>query len=602
MIRKTKKIIQLLVVASALGGGVAFAQETIPIEDIKPGMTGYGLTVFSGFKIERFKVRVIDVLKNFLPNQDVFLVRVDHPVLRKTGVVGGMSGSPIYLKGKLAGALGYGWRFSKEPIAGITPIKDMLALTRRKTRGPANAAFASAGPTQQALQRLARRRGPIRASDPLRWWRLPFPALARPADRMLVRASVPLSAAGFGGEAMTLLRNTFSAHGLEPMQGGGTGQAMGPTRFEPGSAVGIQMVSGDLSLTGTGTVTWVGKNQALGFGHRMFNAGEIYLQAVTARVNHTLASLARSFKIASPARPMGSLVQDRQAGILVDTSRKIPTVPMSVTMRSQGKKQVFRARVAHHRILTPGLALSVFSSALTDALADVTHATVKITTRIVLKGYPPLSIEDHLYASTGIRLVAVLFASGPRQLRHVMENPFEPVRLERVDMDVDVRFKHEMVQITGLRVSSSLVDPGDRINVYVTFRPFDGPEITRAYPITIPRSMAGSLLSLEAASGKLVRPDQADPENLAQLLRNIQESYPARSLVISLKTPTEGVAVRGRVIRDLPTSIVDTLNTGTNARSAKRFMTVLRRVHGTTKVVSGGKMLRIRVRPNEVNP
>lgn len=609
MTKKLKKICQLLVIAALLGGGSLSAQQTIPIERIKPGMTGYGLTVFSGFKIERFKVRVIDVLKNFLPGQDLFLVRVDHPVLRKTGVVGGMSGSPIYIQGKLAGALAYGWRFSKEPIAGITPIKDMLALLKRKPRGPSHAGFAWApspspggagapdGRKGRSSRRLARLQ---RESDPFALWRLPFPAVQGPVNSMLMRASVPLNAAGFGGESMTLLRKAFSGHGMEPVQGGGTGSAAGPTAFVPGGAVGIQMVSGDMSLTGTGTVTWVGKKRVLGFGHRMFNAGEIYLRAVSARINHTLASVARSFKISSPARVLGSLVQDRQAGILVDTSRRIPDVPVTVTMRFQGEKRVFRARVAHHRLLTPTLVTSVFASALSKSLADVAHATVKVTTRFTVKGHGQVSVEDHLYASSGVRLAAVLFASGPRELRKVMDNDFKPTEIQRVDLEADVAFKNDVVEVSGLSVSSSYVDPGDRINVHVTYRPFNGREFTKAYPLTIPRSMGGTVLSLEVASGSKVRPEQAAPENLGQLLHNIQERYPARSLVISLKTPTEGLMMRGQVIRDLPTSIVDTLDTGTRVRAEKRFQTVLRKVHGTSRLVSGIKKIRIRVRPDEV--
>jgi hypothetical protein len=269
-------------------------------------------------------------------------------------------------------------------------------------------------------------------------------------------------------------------------------------------------------------------------------------------------------------------------------------------MRFQGEKRVFRTRVAHHRLLTPTLTTSVFASAISKSLADVAHATIKVTTRFTVKGYKQVSIEDHLYASSGVRLAAVLFASGPRMLRKVMDNEFQPTEIQRVDITVEARFKNEVVDITGLSVSSSHVDPGDRINVYVTFRPFNGREFTKAYPLTIPRSMGGTVLSLEAATGSKVSPDQAPPENLGQLLHNIQERYPARSLVISLKTPTEGLMVRGHVIRDLPTSIVDTLDTGTRVRSEKRFQTVLHKVHGTTRVVSGIKKIRIRVRPDEV--
>jgi hypothetical protein len=560
-------------------------------------MTGYGLTVFSGFKVERFSVRVIDVLENFLPKQDLFLVRVDHPVLRKTNVVGGMSGSPIYLQGKLAGALAYGWRFSKEPIAGITPIANMLDLLKRKPRGPSKAGYASApmSSTRHGRTRMARIIG--RLDGRRAWWKLPFARAPRGSTASLAPVAVPLNVAGFSRDAMPLLRDAFADYGFEPVQGGGTGRAQGPARYQTGGSVGVRLVSGDMALTGTGTVTWTdpGGRRVLGFGHRMFNAGEIYLPAVTARVNHTLASVSRSFKLSSPAREIGSLVQDRQAGILVDTGKKIGTVPMSVTMRFQGRKRTFKARLARHRLLTPTLASTVLSSAISEAVPDVANVTMQVITRFTVRGYPQVTLKDHLFADTGARIAAVLFSRGISALRKVLNNPFAPAHVERLDMDVAVKFAREVVQIKGLRTSSSRVEPGSRINLVVSFKPFAGKEFTKTYPVTIPRSLAGSLLKVEAASGKLVTPDRAPPQDLRQFLEDLDLRYPARSVVLSLSTPTQGVKLHGKVIKDLPTSVIDALNTGTQVRDGAIFQTVSRDVHGTRSLITGKKSLRIRV-------
>ncbi len=581
---------------------------TIPIEQIKPGMTGYGLTVFYGFKVERFKVRVVSVLKNFLPKQDLFLVYVDHPRVRKTGVLGGMSGSPIYIQGKLAGALAYGWRFSKEPVAGITPIANMFKLLKRKPRGPAKTGYGSRiegsrieGRRSDAVDRLARLTGLRRD----RWWKLPF-SQPRPRPRtMLTKVAVPLNVAGFGTETLPMLREAFASYGFEPVQGGGTGKAEGPSTYEAGGAVGVQLVAGDMAMVGTGTVTWAGVRRILGFGHRMFNAGEIYIPAVTARINHTLASVARSFKLSSPARVVGALVQDRQAGILVDTKLKIGTVPMTVTMRTTegGKavKRVFRAQLARHRLLTPTLAATVLSSAIAEAIPDVAHATMKVTSRVTVKGHPQIKLVDHLYAASGARMAVVLFSRGVRAVRSVLNNPFAPAHVQRVDFDVQVDYSRDVVTITGVRVSSSEVDPGDRINLVVTFRPYSGHEFTKTYPLKIPRSISGALLKVEVASGGLVRPERATPQNLRQYLKQLKLGYSARSVVISLYTPTQGVKLRGRVIKDLPTSVIDALNTGTHVRKGKLFSTAVRQVYGTRRVITGKNQIRLRVR-SEVTP
>ena len=593
---KTARIRTLLVVCLlGIGGAAAAAPpDTIPVERIRPGMKGYGLTVFYGFKVERFNVEVIDIIKNFLPNQDLILARIDHPVLRHTGVVGGMSGSPIYFEGKIAGALAYGWRFAKDPICGITPIKNMLDLTTRKLRGPSpwSAPGGAKVADRATLSSLARME---------RWWKLPFGRAARPSSsEYLVPVAMPLHTAGFTPEAAVELRKAFASFGFEPVQGGGTGSAEGPDKAAPGGAIGVQLVKGDMSMVGTGTATWVSGNKVLAFGHRMFNAGEIYLPAVGARIHHMLANVSRSFKIASPTREMGSLVQDRQAAIMIDTSRRIGTVPMSIATHMGGDKRVFHAELARHRLLTGQLASSVMMSALTESLPDVDLATFKISTRLALRGHRSLQFDDYLFSPGGIALTAALFGRGLRALREVLTNDFEPVYIERIDLDLDVKFGNDVLEVNTLSMGSTTVDPGSRVTLQVGFRPFAGRDFTRSYTVEIPQSLAGSVLLIEAASGAHVQPDRAAPENLDQMLDVLQDSYPARSLVISVGTPFEGLKLRGQVIRDLPPSVLDSFNTAAVIRNDQTFHPVLRKVHHTQRVISGRKSIRIRVR-SEVN-
>ena len=273
--------------------------------------------------------------------------------------------------------------------------------------------------------------------------------------------ALPLHTAGFTPEAAAELRKAFASFGFEPVQGGGTGRAdEGPDRIVPGAAIGVQLVKGDMSMVGTGTATWADGKRILAFGHRMFNAGEIYLPAVGARVHHTLANVSRSFKIASPTREVGSLIQDRQAGILVDTSRHVGAVPMTITTRVGGDKRVFRVEVARHRLLTATLVNSVLTNALGESLPDVDTATFKLSTRLALKGHRPLQVEDYLFSPGGIAMTAALFSKGLRALREVMHNDFEPVFVERLDLDVDVKFGNEVVEINTLSMRSTTRRPG----------------------------------------------------------------------------------------------------------------------------------------------
>lgn len=585
-----------LIVALLLAARQAVAAPaTVGVSDVKRGQRGYGLTVFRGYKIERFEVEVIDVLRKFLPKQDLILMRGKHPVLDHAGVLGGMSGSPIYIGGRLAGALAYGWRFSKDAIFGVTPIRSMLPLLQRPLRGPDKLAAVRSRSRARGVRTL-RALAEASAWRRDRWWRIAPPRKRDRDPRVLLQpVAVPLNVAGVSRQALPLVRDAFAAYGFEPVQGGGTGKAEGPTSFHPGSAIGVQMVRGDISMTGTGTVTQVQGKKLIAFGHSMFNAGEIYLPVVSSKINHPVASVARSFKLSSPARELGRLAQDRQPGIMVETGRRIPTVPMTLTLRNGKRRALYRVELAQHRLLTPALVRTVTASAVKEAMADVAKATFSVKTRFALRGYRPVVIKEDSYASGGLR-TGIFFTRGLRSLRALMNNEFAPAELERIDVAIDVTYGVTPVEIVGARLDSNVVEAGERLRVRVTFRPFGGKEFTKSYPLVIPRSLAGSILKLEIAGGRHVKPERAPPQNLAQLLRYIEQDYPARSVILSLYTPTHGIHLRGRTIRELPFSILDSLRTGAQTREEKVFRTASRAVHRTSRLVAGKKEIRIRVR------
>src|SRR5262249_47190351 len=253
-----------------------------------------------------FNVRVIGVLHKFVPMEDIILINSDDPRLKYSGGVAGMSGSPIFLEGKLAGAFAYGFQFAKDPIAGVTPIEYMLKEVKRPRGAPdgmTGTARSDAPPAQQRADNDAVRRmlaEAAAAQEP--WWRKLLPAAPRapygadPATQ-LVRSAVPLAAAGFDARALADLDTAFQPYGMVPMMGAGGGRdpdAQGPYDFRMGESIGVELVRGDMSIVGGGTVTWVdGKNLA-GFGHPMFGAGEIYLPVVTEKVHGFLASVSRS--------------------------------------------------------------------------------------------------------------------------------------------------------------------------------------------------------------------------------------------------------------------------------------------------------------------
>ena len=584
----------------------------MPLSEIRAGMKGYGLTVFQGLKPERFDIRVISVLHNFLPKQDIILVQSDDPRLIHSGIVAGMSGSPIYIEGRLAGALSYGWHFAKDPIAGVTPIESMEAELKRPLRGRLSTPVAEAAnePRHQpradgrrslddviasrheANDRLASR-APLLA-------RLPLPPLPEGGEPRLVRASVPLSLAGFGAAAFAELTHALEPFHVVPLQGaGGSGRpnAAGPNRFEDGGSIAVELIRGDVSAAGTGTVTRVEGDKVLAFGHPMFNVGEIYLPIASAEIHTFMSALSSSFKMASPLKELGSLIQDRQSGIIGDTSQRADMIPVHVRVGGPNRAvEDFHFEVVRHRFLTPMLASTVVANAAQNAASDVADATITVRSNLAVRGYKPLEVTDQIYSPDGVSPRTLASATGLKAIGDILFNPFAPANLDKIDIDVDVDYKADVAEIVGLSLNSDELSPGSRPNLYVTLRPYAGQEYVKAIPFDVPRALAGQTVKVVVTAGNLAKPDVAPPENLGGLIDNLRKSYAASSIVVGLETPDEGVTLRGSVIPDLPGSVIDTLRPGASTRRADTFKRASRFIVPMHGIMQGKQEITIHVK------
>ncbi len=596
------------------------ATPIIPVREVRAGMTGYGLTVFKGTHPERFAVRVIGVLRNFLPQLDLILIDSDDPRLLHSGIAAGMSGSPIYIEGKLAGALAYGWQFGKDPVAGVTPIERMLSDMRRPLRGqPAAPLIAADGPAadwppgagaererfvaplprRELLRALAGGEAPAATLDSALHRLTPASLLPEPR---LVRASVPLSVAGLSERALDGLREALSPYQVRPLQAGGAGvsNAKGPDRFEPGGSLGVQLIRGDISATGVGTVTYVDGEKVMGFGHPMLGdggAGEVLFPIATAEVVTILSSLSSSFKMATPLTTLGSLLLDRETGVVGEVHKQAPMVPVQVTVQIPGQSdRVFSTEVASHRFLTPLLAASVASSSIQSAAPDVSDVTVRVQSRLGLRGFAPLLQTDTLYSPGGVTPRLLQSSSGMRHLPELLFNPFGPTRVERLDLTVAVEYKSEVAEIIGLSLVSDELEPDTRPSLYVTLRPYSGAPQVRAVPFEVPRGLAGQTLKIEASAGHLVKPEIAPPESLTDLVENLRKGYAARQLVVTLTTTEEGVSHRGRLIPSLPASVIATLRPGSTTRRGEVYKRLTRFAVDVGTVLVGTKELTVQVK------
>jgi hypothetical protein len=407
---------------------------------------------------------------------------------------------------------------------------------------------------------------------------------------------------GLSERALDGLRDALSPYQLRAMQAGGAGapDQKGPDHFEPGGALGVQLIRGDISATGVGTVTYVDGDKVMAFGHPMLGdggAGEVYFPIATASVTAIMASLMTSFKMSSPLKTLGSLVLDRETGIVGDLSKHAAMVPVQITVQTPGQSdRVFATEVASHRFLTPALIGSVAASAIQASVPDISEVSVRVQSRLGLRGFEPLVQTDTMFSPGGMSAKLLQASSGLRQLQELLFNPFGPTRIERLDLNLSVEFRSDVAEIVGLSLVSDELEPDTRPSLYVTLRPYSGAPTVRAVPFEVPRSLAGQTLKIEASAGNLVKAEVAPPESLADLVDNLRKGFASRQLVVTLTTSDEGITHRGRIVPSLPASVIATLRPGSTTRRGEVQKRLARFAVDVGTILVGSKDLTVQVK------
>ena len=575
-------------------------------------MKGYGLSVFQGTEPERFEIEVIDVLRDFRPGQDLILIRTPHPLLDRARGVAGMSGSPIYIDGRLAGAYAYGWPYGSDPVVGVTPIANMRAELARPVSPDL---FPGAKPAPSPPQALSP------ADSKARFAGLPpytgeesVSALStlqavRDVQRRsheplgLKAASTPIMLGGLTDSVARMLGSELETLGFVPTQAGvgGGAETQGLAEpFEPGDAIAVELARGDISITGVGTVTHVGPDgRVLAFGHPMLNAGPIGLPTATARVLHVLVSEQRSFKIAEAMHPLGTLVHDRQPAIVIDTNLQPARIPVRVRVRGAegAPKTEWNVEVASHRLVTPVITYAVITNALKSTVGDVADVIFRAKSTIGIEGHESVSFEEQGFSPAG---AASPTALSQLRMFGLMEaafaNPFETSRITSVDLEIDVEFSREVFQIADISVPRDEVDPGEQLTVYVRLRRVDHPDVLRAIQVRIPESAAGKKVQLDVASGDQVKIEAPRPASFDDLIEQAKTYYPATSLVASLRMPSRGLRFQGHVVDSLPPSALNTLQLVSTSEDSRPFVTQNRAAIELPEVVVGKATLALTVR------
>jgi len=602
-------------VATGLGGATLFfaagftpaALQTMSSSEVRAGMRGYGLSVFRGTEPERFDVEVIDVLENFRPDQDLVLIKTPHPLLDHAGSVAGMSGSPIYLEGRLIGAYAYGWAFGKDPIAGVTPIANMLKELDRPLLRPGSP-LATPLPVAKTLTRRptqARPRGSYLGGQR----RDAFWALSRYAEQHprgsseLVPVATPLLVGGLPARAAALLRERFAPLGLEVLEAAGGGgkreRKATPAGYVNGGSLAVTLLRGDIQATAVGTVTYVDGQRAVAFGHPMLDAGELALPTATARILHVLASERSSFKIAEALTPLGSLVHDRQSAVVVDTKERPRTIPVDIVLRGLAgmPRERWHVEAADHRLLTSSLVMTALASALGATANDAAEMMFRAESVVTLKNHGPQRVIDEGFAASGIgQPLALSRLRLFDLLEAAYDNPFGRAEVEHIAVTLDLRFGHEVSEIVGAQLARDELDPGEPARIVLTLRPFAQATEQRVIEVPLPATLAGEHLELEIVGGDRVQIEQLLPESLDDVLALVRSGLPSTSLAVVVERKSRGLSLAGHVVKDLPGSALNALATTHDTARSASFAMEQRIVLPLGRVVVGHANLGLDVR------
>lgn len=588
--------------------------DVMPLSAIRPGMKGYGLTVFDGTKPERFDVEVIDVLKGFLPKQDLILIKTRHPRLDVTRVVAGMSGSPIFLQGKMIGAYAYGWTFARESVAGVTPIENMLSDLDRPV--PAEIYGWRLGMTR-GLPKSRRVQSKAETADYGHRYvgDLEHYALMEHARQIAKASSIvskgnglrpvdtPLLIGGMTPLAMDIAHRLLAPLGFDPMQsGGGSGtDPSAPTRYVDGSAIGVQLIRGDTSAMGLGTVTRVEGNRLVAFGHPMMQAGTTSLPTSVGKVVWFLASEMRSFKLGMPVRSLGALVGDRQASIVVDQAANAPIVAVRLDIEGIDGEPLttWRFEIAHEKFLSPSFLAMALGSAIQSSTAEKRDISWTLDSRVRVQGLPDLKLVDFGVAVGGMPTADdVLGWSVVGSVGALLNNPWQPVVVKEVVARLRIKYAREIYRLRGVELLDTEIDAGQPARVRLTLVPYDGPTQTRVLSVPIPENLAGESVTLDIVPGYTEEREMAPAETLMELVHNLNQApFPPQSVIVKFTSEGKTLAYRGRVASHLPPGIADALSSTSGSLSPTAFVDAKRTIFKLPYYVVGKERVTVDVRP-----
>ena len=516
---------------------------------MRTGQHGIGKTVFSGNKIEEFQVEILGVLENLGPRQSIILARLSGGPLQNTGVMQGMSGSPVYINGRLVGAVALAFNFAKEPIAGIRPIEEMLAISGAPSGKPASE------------PRAARREIPLTAS---------LTGSDNPGAS-LVEIATPVSFSGFTSGTLERFAPELKKLGMEPRQGISSGGPLppklgNPAQLRPGDMISVDLLSGDLTIGAEGTVTEVDGKRIYAFGHRFMSVGETELPFARAEVLALLPNLAASFKISSAREWMGTITQDRSTSIYGELGRKAETVPVSLTVKDGRRAPLaYHMQLVNDRVLSPFILQMAVYSAIDATERTLGLASYSLRGAVEFQhGIQPLKLDNTYSGDFNVPLQASTGVSSP--LAYLMAAGFDTLKVKDITLEIEASERKRSLQIDQVTASPKEVHPGQPVELTVTLTGENGVEVLKNLRYPVPVGAPAGTLNFtvsDATSSNLLDYQQlaaTAPKSPTQLVSFLNSLRPNTSAYVRVWRTDPAFQVQGEDLPDPPPSVGLILN------------------------------------------
>jgi hypothetical protein len=597
------------------------------VAEVRAGMKGYGLSVFEGTKIEKFDVEVLSVLKNFNPQSDVVLIKCEGDYLKHTGSIAGMSGSPIFLKDeqgryRMIGAFAYGWPLTKDPVAGVQPIEYMLRL-------PVDRELSARGNDHPATQPGLGGSEPIGAArhTGLSWSMtraglVPFwkpiilengaasatgmeagSRLGQDAPR-LVPLATPLMTGGLSADLLKQVTPLFARYGIIPLQAGGASPAGDEpnVKLEPGSALAVPLLTGDVDMTAIGTVTETVGDRVFGFGHPFNNEGIIALPMGSGTIHGVIANLQTSFKIGSLAQTHGELTTDESVGVAGEIGQSAPTIPIEFhVLYPDATTRVYHFKAAQHPKFTPMIAGTALAAAITGPSELPQYNTLSYRLSLEFANDRTIEIDNTAVNATAQEL----FSELGLPLQAASDNPFQRVPIRKITGSIQISDEVRQAQILDVNVPRSKYRAGETVKGFITYKPFRGEQGVLPVEMDLPRDLPEGTYQLVISDAQRYFQDtqQAEPfrftaDNIHEVFGVLKDvaSIRQNAIYLRLLRQPDGVAVGRVALPELPSSRRQIL-LGAGRSNITPFVSSTVKIIPSDRVMSGSAEFAITIDP-----